>query len=138
MGLGLCSVFSFPMALLYLRILRMPSEPPNWRYVVDTVRSLRLSVRVKWSGQEDCTPWQPWIIIPAQGYLETGSLGPVPFREVEWVEVSPTIVNYRGRLVPDEHKDLAETLTDAFKVGKIPYQVIEGHYRIEGSFHIAS
>ena len=34
------------------------------------------------------TAWQPWVICPVPGYLETGALGPVPVREVEWLDVS--------------------------------------------------
>ena len=34
------------------------------------------------------TEWQPWVICPVPGYVETGSLGPVPVLEVEWLDVS--------------------------------------------------
>ena len=34
------------------------------------------------------TDWQSAVFCPVPGYLETGALGPVPVREVEWVDVA--------------------------------------------------
>lgn len=42
--------------------------------------------------------WQSWVICPVNGYLETGHLGPVPVREVEWLDVSLVDIDGNERL----------------------------------------
>jgi len=59
-----------------------------WHSVVDALRDHEFRFRIKWTGANDVTAWQPWVISPTAGYLETGGLGPVPVREVEWLDVS--------------------------------------------------
>ena len=58
-----------------------------WQLVVDVLRDRGFQFRVKWSGDKEMTEWQPWVICPTPGYIETGTLGPVPVREVEWLDV---------------------------------------------------
>ncbi len=60
----------------------------DWPNVVETIRIHRPAVRVKWSGDDDVPQWNPWIIISTDGYIETGSTGPVSFRDVEWLETA--------------------------------------------------
>lgn len=98
-----------------------------WLALIDAIRDMRPAVRMKWSGNENPPPWEPWIIVPALNYLETGRVGPVPFKEVEWVEIDPSRRNERGRLVAADQKDeIARALTAA----SIAFQVAGGVFRI--------
>ena len=85
---------------------------------------------MKWSGDDDPPPWEPWIIVSSNGYLETGSVGPVPFREVEWVEIDPRRKNERGRLADlEEPAELTEALTKA----QIPFERKGDVFRISAN-----
>jgi hypothetical protein len=72
----------------------MTESNAYWQMVVDALRDRGFRFRVKWSGDDDMTAWQPWVICPVPGYVETGSLGPVPVREVEWLDVA--LVDRKG------------------------------------------
>src|ERR1035438_3257615 len=76
-----------------------------WRAVVDVLRSTHCRFRVKWSQNPEATQWERWLIVPTEGYIETGSLGPVPVREVDWVEIDATEVQEMGRLVAPRRID---------------------------------
>ena len=66
----------------------MTKHNAYWQAVVEALQDRGFRFRVKWSGNEEMTAWQPWLICPVPGYVETGSLGPVSIREVEWLDVS--------------------------------------------------
>lgn len=83
---------------------------------------------MKWSGDEDPSPWEGWVIIPVNGYLETGRAGPVPFREVEWVEIDSRQKNGGGRLVVADQTD---ELIRALEKASIDYQITDGVFRIQ-------
>jgi hypothetical protein len=51
--------------------------------------------------------WQPWLICPVEGYLETGALGPVPVVGVDWLDISN--VNRDGN---DHTEVIAKLLLD--------------------------
>lgn len=64
-------------------------DDPNsyWQAIVDALKGRGLRFRVKWKGDDEMTDWQPWLVCPVPGYLETGC-GPVPVRDVEWLDIS--------------------------------------------------
>ena len=66
----------------------MTDSNAYWQMAVDALRDQGFRFRIKWSGDDEESAWQPWVICPVPGYIESGSLGPVPVREVEWLEVS--------------------------------------------------
>lgn len=66
----------------------MTESNSYWQTVVDALRDRGFRFRIKRSGDDAMTEWQPWVICPVSGYVETGSLGPVPVLEVEWLDVS--------------------------------------------------
>ena len=66
----------------------MVDSSTYWQSVVEVLRGRGLRFRIKWCQDETMTKWQPWVISPSPGYLETGSLGPVPVREVQWLDIS--------------------------------------------------
>jgi hypothetical protein len=82
-------------------------------------------VRVKWS--RDCKPtrWENSVFILTSRYLETDSLGPVPMREVEWVEVNTIEIRYIGRLLRDLRIDHADNLIETCNKKAIKFEQIE-------------
>ena len=64
-----------------------------WSPLCKLVPQLRCWVRLAWregaSTQEG--PWGQMLIMPVEGYLEASG-GPIPLRDVEWVEVSTSRV----------------------------------------------
>jgi hypothetical protein len=94
----------------------MATTTPIWPTLVAVIRELRPPVRMKWSGDDEQPPWEQWIIVPSPSYLETGQVGPVPFREVEWVEIDPS-----GRDV-----EVAQALSAA----AVPFQSVGRVFRV--------
>jgi len=77
------------------------------------------------------TQWEPWLIVPVPSYLETGSLGPVPFREVEWVEIDPAHENLSGRLVAAESMERRNALIAALDGAGLHYRLADGKIRFD-------
>jgi hypothetical protein len=81
------------------------SERPfiDWPAIVSLVREHRLSVRLcpTWEVEDgECGPWTTFLIVPTRGYLES-SCGPVPYRDVAWLDVQTLRQTHRGnRLAP--------------------------------------
>ena len=94
----------------------MATTTPIWPALVAAIREFRPAVRMKWSGDDDQPPWEQWIIVPVPSYLETGQVGPVPFREVEWVEIDPL-----GR---------EEEVSHALSVASIPFSRVGHVFRV--------
>ena len=72
----------------------------DWEKVVITIQRFRPAVRIKRTGDSSVPEWAPWAIIPTDGYIETGSMGPVAFREVEWIEIDASKTSENGLLIP--------------------------------------
>jgi hypothetical protein len=105
----------------------MATTTPIWPALVAAIRDLKPAVRMKWSGDDDLPPWEPWIIVSSVSYLETGRVGPVPFNEVEWVELDPSRRNERGRLINSDQKD---EVYSALKTASVAFEVTDGVFRI--------
>jgi|LakMenE18May11ns_1017448.scaffolds.fasta_scaffold9689307_1 hypothetical protein len=73
----------------------------DWYKIVDTIQRYKIALRIKWAGDCDEPEWAPWVIIPTDGYIETGGMGPIPFRDVEWIEIDTSRFNKNGRLIPN-------------------------------------
>lgn len=112
------------------RYPEMTTEQYPWSALVKAIRDLRPAVRMKWSRDDETPPWEPWLLVPTVGYLETGRVGPVPFREVEWVEVDPQQKNEGGRLVVADYT--AELLL-ALKTASVDYEMTNGVVRIKAN-----
>ena len=80
----------------------------DWYKIVDTIQRYKIALRIKWAGDCDEPEWAPWVIIPTDGYIETGGMGPIPFRDVEWIEIDVSMISEKGRLNP--RVDVVETL----------------------------
>ena len=93
------------------------------------LKSSPCRVRVKWSRDFEPSQWADVIYIPTSRYLETGFLGPVPMREVEWVEVDTIEIRYVGRLVRELRIDHADNLIQVCREKAIKFQQIEQFLR---------
>lgn len=79
----------------------------KWDEVVEVVRELRLEVRVKCRGRALTGRWTSFLLVPVPGYLESSPCGPVPFPDVEWIDVNPLRITERGRLVAPLIEDMS-------------------------------
>lgn len=70
--------------------------------------------RIKWSADEKKTDWQPWIIIPVAGYMETATLGPVKVSEVDFLDVS--IIDCNGEKQCEQITKLLKEIDANFSV----------------------
>jgi len=66
-----------------------PTEEAYWLPICELMSQLRCWVRLTWKEGSFTTDgyWGQLLTVPVKGYLE-GSGGPIPLRDVEWVEVS--------------------------------------------------
>jgi len=106
------------------------SSTSTWHRLVGVIKPLSPAVRVKWAGNAEPTVWEPWINISSVSYIETGTLGPIPFREVEWVEVDLARKNLRGRLVESESAEWRESVIAALENAGLSYSVVSDKIRV--------
>ena len=66
-------------------------EPSRSELLVEVAGRVGRRFRLRLRGEPEPEEWEwcPWLIAPVIGYLETGPVGPYPWRAVEWVEVEP-------------------------------------------------
>ncbi|MGI4734898.1 MAG: DUF6678 family protein [Janthinobacterium lividum] len=98
--------------------------------VIDDLTSqFRLDTRAKFKQDETPSKWG-WFIVPTAGYVESSAYGPVPTREVEWVEIDPIEQQHIGRRVPPQIIDHTPALLQQLALHGILSQVVEGRIRI--------
>lgn len=90
-----------------------------------------LSSRLKWLFQEELTAWSFWNI-PVAGYIEYGDLGPIAFREIEWLEIDAVEHRRVGALIPDRDKDRSGVLEEVCKQCRVALSVNDTVFRIWG------
>lgn len=59
----------------------------KWSEVLLQLKSLSVQVRLKWLFDSSPGSWSGNYLLPVDGYFEETSLGPIPFREIEWLEL---------------------------------------------------
>jgi hypothetical protein len=75
--------------------------------LADFLRQLHCQVRLKHEAYETPEAWAGGIGLPVRGYIELHR--PWPFREIEWLEINPVVIEHIGRLVkPKQHNHLEE------------------------------
>jgi hypothetical protein len=91
----------------------------------------RLSIDARAKFRNDNTPsnWG-WFIVPVPGYVESSAYGPVPPRDIEWVELDPIEQRHIGRRVPPQIIDHTPELLQQLAGYGIPTQLVEGRIRI--------
>jgi hypothetical protein len=105
-------------------------EPMKAEEVIDALTTrFAIDTRAKFKQEETPSKWG-WFLVPVPGYAESSAYGPVPIREIEWVEINPIEQRRIGRLVPPHIIDHTPTLLQQLAVHGIPVQVVEGRIRI--------
>ncbi|RZJ94003.1 MAG: hypothetical protein EOO60_03980 [Hymenobacter sp.] len=98
--------------------------------VIDALTSqFRIDTRAKFKQDETPSKWG-WFLVPVPGYVESSAYGPVPTREVEWVELDPIEQRHIGRRVPPQIIDHTPALLQQLAAHGILGQVVEGRIRI--------
>ncbi|MVN79219.1 hypothetical protein GO988_23045 [Hymenobacter sp. HMF4947] len=98
--------------------------------VIDALTTrFSLSTRAKFRLGTLPSGWG-WFLVPVPGYVESSAYGPVPTREVEWVEIDPLVPQHIGRLVPPRLLDHTPELLHQLAEHGIPVQLVEGRIRI--------
>lgn len=81
--------------------------------------------------KHDDTP-EAWgnmgIWLPVKGYIELN--GPWPFREVEWLEINPIVMERIGRLVAPKQWNHLEQIVSLLQVECVEYRIVDDMARI--------
>jgi hypothetical protein len=100
-----------------------------WRAVEEKLRSTHCRSRIKWSQCVEPGKWTHFFIVPTDGYIE-GRLGPIPVREVDWVEIDPIALQDVGRLIPQRQIDHTAAWMSYLAQQGIRFQRVESGFRI--------
>jgi hypothetical protein len=92
------------------------------------LRELSCQVRIKHKAYEIPQGWAGGIGLPVRGYIEL--IGPWPFREVEWLETNPVVMEHIGRLVKPRQHNYLENITSFLQSEGIAYSILEEVVRI--------
>lgn len=99
----------------------MMSDIASWGEVQAIAKSLGLLARLKAVGRELGNAWEPlWVPVP--GCLETGSYGPVPEHQIEWIDLLAEVTTHRGRLVPPLVENKQAALTAALSQAGLVFE----------------
>lgn len=97
---------------------------------IDALTSqFRIDTRTKFKQDDTPSKWG-WFLVPVPGYVESSAYGPVPTREVEWIELDPIEQRHVGRLVPPQIIDHTPALLQQLAQHGILAQLVEGRIRV--------
>jgi hypothetical protein len=88
--------------------------------IVEIAKSLGLKCRTKDSFSTEPCEWG-FLIMPVASYFE-GHGGPVSEKDLEWIDIDPVVLTYRGKLVPDLKEDKKVYLLKALEDRNIQYE----------------
>ena len=103
----------------------------RWTEALSELESFDLLARLKWLFDDELSKWSRWII-PVPGYLEVLSFGPIPFREIEWLEINPRVEKWRGALVEPEIVDHRSKVVYVLANSRLIYSEHDGVIRVWG------
>ena len=92
------------------------------------LRQLHCQVRLKHKAYKMPEGWAGGIGLPVRGYIEL--VGPWPFREVEWLEINPIVIEHIGRLVKHRQHNYLENIIAHLNSEVINHSINEGMIRI--------
>jgi len=99
--------------------------------VIDQLTSVfPIATRAKLRNHDMPSAWAQWFILPVRGYIEASSYGPVPKREIEWIEFDPVEIWRIGRLLPPKYIDHTPAIYQRLQSEGVAMQIIEGLIRI--------
>lgn len=106
-----------------------------WLPLLELRSQLRCWVRVAWreGGSTQEGRWGQLLIMPVQGYLE-GPDGPMPLRDVEWVEISTCHI--KGGLAgrPREMMDAKDEILAGLRGTKLSWELHQSSWSVQGVF----
>lgn len=106
-----------------------------WPPLCKLVSQLRCWVRIVWREGTSTLegPWGRLLTVPAEGYLEASG-GPIPLRDVEWVEVSTSRIKggIAGR--PREMIDAKDEILAGLRETQLSWELRESVWSVEGIF----
>lgn len=88
--------------------------------LINFITENSLPVRIIGNGQSK--DWSNWISIPSENYLDCGN-EPIPFREVEAIEVCSVVLIERGRLMQPIKKGYAEELEKLCNLEHLTFEI---------------
>jgi hypothetical protein len=92
--------------------------------------TFRIRYRIKPASALDPGDWCAWLIVPVEGYLETGATGPVPMRDVEWVDIDPLEAVPQGRRALSKPVDKTESILRALRETRVKVEMASGLVRV--------
>jgi hypothetical protein len=90
----------------------------------------QIDTRAKLKHEEVPSRWSSLFLLPVPGYIETSSYGPVPRREIEWIELDPIEQRFIGQRVPRQILDHTEQILQQLEAHNIRAQLLDGWIRI--------
>ena len=72
--------------------------------------------------------WGNGIGLPVRTYIEI--IGPWPFREVDWLEINPIVMEHIGRLVAPKRWNHLEQIITLLEAEHVNYSLVDGMIRI--------
>lgn len=61
----------------------------KWSSLLSTLKEIALKIDVKWLLQDEPNGWTNRYLIPSSTSFEPLPLGPITFREIEWLLIDP-------------------------------------------------
>jgi hypothetical protein len=92
------------------------------------LQQLHCQVRLKREAYAIPEEWAGGIGLPVRSYIELH--GPWPFREIEWLEINPIVLEHIGLLVKLKQHNYLENITSYLKSEGISHSIDEGVVRI--------
>ncbi|MGY2134867.1 DUF6678 family protein [Hymenobacter sp. HD11105] len=109
----------------------VPQQAMLAEEVIDILTAtFRIGTRAKLHHEPAPSAWSSWFLLPVPGYIEASTYGPVPRRDIEWIELNPVEQRYIGRLVPPHILDHTEAILEQLHAQGIRAQVREGLIRL--------
>lgn len=85
----------------------------DWKRIIELAQTHGLHCRVKAVDEELPDQWGK-VFMPTDGYIEGGGTGPVPFKDIEWIDLQTSVIEHIGRLLParihDKRSDISASL----------------------------
>ncbi|RYY92959.1 MAG: hypothetical protein EOO11_20520 [Chitinophagaceae bacterium] len=97
---------------------------------VDAVRGKPWRFRLGWS-EGPAGGWDRWLIVPTPSYVETGTSGPLPVRQLQWIDVDPVEQRWVGRVAGSGSFDHSAELHALLARLHLRYRLVDGFFRIQ-------
>ena len=89
---------------------------------------LHCQARIKLKHNDLPESWGSGIGFPVRAYIEIN--GPWPFRQVDWVEINPIVMEHIGRLVAPKCWNHSGQLIALLETEHVNYSLVDGMLRL--------